>query len=47
MSDDDIVAFQPHGLSGRAEQIFQEGRLESVPWDAEVLELEYSGFSQM
>src|SRR5438128_12383693 len=39
MSDDDIVAFQPHRLSGRAEQIFQEGWLESVPWDAEVLEL--------
>src|SRR5207302_4481852 len=39
MSDDDIVAFQPHRLSGRAEQIFQKGRLESVPWDAEVLEL--------
>src|SRR5437899_8162445 len=39
MSDDEIVAFQPRGLSGRAEQIFQEGRLESVPWDAEMLEL--------
>src|SRR5437899_10226789 len=37
MSDDDIVAFQPHRLSGRAEQIFQDGRLESIPWDAEVL----------
>src|SRR4029077_3012730 len=39
MSDDDIVAFQPHSLSGRAEQIFQEGRLESVPSQAEMLEL--------
>src|SRR4029077_18238821 len=39
MSDDDIVAFQPHRISGSAEQIFQEGGLESVPWDAEVLEL--------
>ena len=39
MTNDDIVAFQSHRLSGRAEQIFQEGRLESVPWDAEVLEL--------
>src|SRR5207248_11363559 len=39
MSDDDIVAFQPHHFSGRADQIFQEGRLESVSWDAEVLEL--------
>src|SRR4029077_14849755 len=39
MSDDDIVAFQPDGLFGRAEQIFQERWLESVPWDAEVLEL--------
>src|SRR5947208_9830488 len=39
MSDDDIVAFQPHHLSSRAAQIFQEGWLESVPWDTEVLEL--------
>src|SRR5204862_6071150 len=39
MSDDDIVAFQPHRLSGRAEQIFQKGWLETVPWDAEMLEL--------
>src|SRR4029077_5778995 len=39
MSDDDIVPFQPHGLFGRAEQIFQKGRLESVPRNAEVLEL--------
>src|SRR4030095_4412204 len=39
MSVDDTVAFQPHRFSGCAEQIFQEGRLESVPWDAEVLEL--------
>ena len=39
MSDNDIVAFQPHGLSGRAEQIFQKGWFESVPWNAEMLEL--------
>ena len=39
MSDDDIVAFQPHCLSSCAEQIFQKGRLESVRWNAEMLKL--------
>src|SRR6266487_157901 len=39
IADNDIVAFQPHRLTGRAEQIFQEGRLESVASHAKVLEL--------